>query len=208
MFTCAAQGLHLDGFLFEVRYTAPKCPHLLSKSHILVLHQIPGKEFGETVEQFGEAVRRLLCVISQNDPQGVDCMKKSYIGKRGWWFEFDGESFFVTTFAPCYPSAHSRHAFGITDRSFVLFQPEFSFAWHDIGDDTPETNWGAPETIRDKIRVEYKKHNREYEIPSTIYYSPAQYIVDPINKGDPRIEWWIPLKTRLASTQGTSPSLK
>jgi hypothetical protein len=125
-------------------------------------------------------------------------MKKSYIGKRGWWFEFDRESFFVTTFAPCYPSTHSRYAFGVKDRSYVLFQPEFSFAWHNIGDDTPHTKWDNPVTIRDKIRVEYKQNGRAYEVPPTIYYSPALYMVDPVNKGDPGIEWWIPLAERRA----------
>lgn len=128
-------------------------------------------------------------------------MKKSYIGKRGWWFEFDDEPFFITTFAPCYPTTHSRFGFGIKDKSYVLFQPEFSFAWHNIGEDTVETDWETPTTTRDKIRVEYRRNGRAYEIPSTIYYSPAPYMVDPLCKGDPRIEWWVPLEERLRKAQ-------
>lgn len=123
-------------------------------------------------------------------------MKKSYIDKKGWWFEFDGESFFITTFAPCYPPTHSRYAFGIKDKTYVFFQPEYSFAWHDIGDDTPHTNWDNPVTIRDKIRVEFQKAGRPYLIPDSIYYSPAPYIVDPVDIQGEKLQWWIPLEQR------------
>eukprot|EP00971_Amphidinium_carterae_P180573 3581433-Amphidinium_carterae.1 len=33
--------------------------------------------------------------ISAHDPAGVDCMRKSYLSKRGWFFQFNRESFFV-----------------------------------------------------------------------------------------------------------------
>jgi hypothetical protein len=110
-------------------------------------------------------------------------MKKSYVGKRGWYFEFNNEPIFITTFAPFYPSSSSRYlsrstfnlltfiryAFGIDEESsFVLLQPEYSFTWRDIGEDTPHTEWNNPKTMRDKIRCEFKKHGRMYEIPPTV----------------------------------------
>ncbi len=78
--------LHLDGFLFE----------------------LPGDQFGQSVEEFGEGVRRVLKCISDHDPIGFRCMNKSYLSKVGWSFEYGGVPIFVTTFAPCYPKNHSR----------------------------------------------------------------------------------------------------
>jgi hypothetical protein len=85
---------------------------------------------------------------------------------QGWYFEFGGESIFVTTFAPCYKSDSSRYCFlednGDPSSCFILLQPELSFAKKNIGEETPDTNWDDPQTIRDKIRCEFKKHGRSY----------------------------------------------
>jgi len=176
----------LDGFVFE----------------------IPFEEYGDTIEHFAETARRLLRTLSDKDPKEVKCMNKSYIDKRGWHFEFDDEPIFVTTFAPCYPVNNSRYNFGLQfappvrslhpipslslsiRSSFVLLQPEFSFAWRDIGNDTKDTQWENPETMRDKIRVEFKAHGRPYEIPPTVFYSPALYLVKPLEFGAPTLQWW------------------
>lgn len=85
-FLIVGASLHLDGFLFE----------------------LPGEQFGQTVEDFGRGVRRVLKCISDYDPAGFHCMNKSYLGKVGWSFEYGGTPIFVTTFAPCYPENHSR----------------------------------------------------------------------------------------------------
>ena len=118
-------------------------------------------------------------------------MNKSYLSKVGWSFEFNGVPIFVTTFAPCYPSNHARFVFGATE-AFVLFQPMYSFAIHDIGDDTPHTNWDNPVTVRDKIRVAFKENNRAYYIRDTIYYPAAHDIVKPLKEGvGDLVEWWV-----------------
>ena len=179
-FLQVALSQHYDGFVFEV------C----------------GKEYGDTVENFGETVRRVLLTISDSDPNQANCMRKSYIDKRGWCFEFLRETMFVTTFGPCFPSTHSRYAFGCTS-SFILFQPEYSFAWHNIESDTPHTNWENPTSIRDKIRVEFRKHGRDYEIPDTIYYPPALHIVRPLRPTDPPVEWWRPREGGNAEERAT-----
>lgn len=168
-FLKVALSAHYDGFVFE----------------------IVGKEHGESVEAFGDAVRRVLLTLSDNDPNGANCMRKSYIDKRGWCFEFARDTMFVTTFSPCFPSNHSRYGFGCTS-SFVLLQPEYSFAWHNLESDTPHTNWDNPTSIRDKIRVEFRKHGRDYEIPESIYYPPALHIVRPLRVTDPPVPWWRP----------------
>lgn len=150
-------------------------------------------EFGASVERFGEGVRRVLTCLSEADPGGVHCMRKSYIGGRGWYFEFNRTSIFVTTFAPCYPENHSRFTFG-AHACFILLQPEYSFALKDLSADTPETNWDKPRTVRDRIRVAYKQHGREYLVRDTVYYPPAWDIVKPLTFDGPVVEWWKSLK--------------
>ena len=67
----------------------------------------------------------------------------------------------------------------------------YSFAIHDIGEDTPKTNWECPVTVRDKIRVAYKENDRGYYIRDTIIYPAAHDIVKPLKEGTGEIiEWW------------------
>ena len=167
-FFAIGESLHLDGFVFE----------------------LPGEEFGKDTESFGEGVRRVLSYISEQDPAGYHCMNKSFVSQIGWSFEFNTFPIFVTTFAPCYPENHSRYAFGAVN-AFILLQPMYSFAIHEIGHDTPATNWDNPQTIRDKIRVAYKENGRPYYIRDTVYYPMAHDIVKPLIEGPGNVvEWW------------------
>ena len=167
-FLTVGPTLHLDGFVFA----------------------LPGNEFGRDVDQFGQGVRRMLKCISDHDPKGFHCMNKSYVSKVGWSFEFNGVPIFVTTFAPCYPSNHARFAFG-AEQAFILFQPMYSFAIHDIGEDTPHTNWDNPVTVRDKIRMAYRENNRAYYVRDTVFYPAAHDIVKPLKEGEGElVEWW------------------
>ncbi len=171
-------SLHLDGFVFE----------------------LPGKRFCGDVTTFGEGVRRVLKCLSDNDPDQHHCMNRSIIGGLGWCFELCGIPIFVTTFAPCYPSNHSRYSFG-TENGFILLQPMYSFVIHDIGTDTPFTNWENPTTPRDKIRNAYKINGRPYYIRDTIRYPMSHDLVKPIIEGPGNIvEWW-------KNSEETVPSL-
>ena len=166
-FTVIGKSLGLDGFLFE----------------------LPAANYGKDPTTFGQGVHRLLKNLSDADPAGVHCMNKSYIDGRGWYFEFDRESMFITTFSPFYPTSHSRYSFEAPG-CYVLFQPEHSFAAHNIEPDTPHTNWEHPVTIRDKIRVAYKKNGREYLIRDTVYYPTSHDIVKPLGINDEPVQWW------------------
>jgi len=171
VFLQAAKGLHLDGFVLE----------------------IVGKEPVKSVEEFGELVYRALYTLSKHDPHKVHCMDKSYIGKRGWWFEFANEFIFITTFSTCYPSNHSRYMFDANPRSnFILFQPEYSFAWKNIECiPSPTTNWKDPNSVRDKIRVSYKSNGRNYRPdPEERDLIGANQIVPPLSVSDPPVQWW------------------
>jgi hypothetical protein len=184
----------LDGFLFEIR----------------------GKEYFHDIEAFGQTVRRVLTAIADNDRKQYNCMRNpALINRKGWYFSFDSEPIFVTTFAPLYDKHSSRYMYldkrkKLTaikfaqspdkvcrqsddeyDSCFVLLQPEYSFLQHDLDDDTPLTNWEDPKTIRDRIRCAFKKVGQLYEIPSSVSYPSASHIVKPLNwKSDPAVTWW------------------
>lgn len=104
-------------------------------------------------------------------------------------FEFSKITFFITTFSPCYPENNSRYTHG-ENECFILFQPEISFASHDLPEDTIVTNWDNPKTVRDKIRVNFKNNNREYLIRDTISYPMCHDIIKPLNKNDEVVKWW------------------
>jgi hypothetical protein len=165
-------GRALDAFVFELR----------------------GSRYATDVTTFAKNVQRVLTEISDADPADAKCMRKSYIGRRGWYFQFAREPLFITTFAPCYTSSHPRYQFGMHPEScFVLFQPEESFLRHDIPSDRPrsETDWDAPKDIRDRIRVNFKRNGREYLIPEVTQYPPANFIVAPMCPlRDSPVEFW------------------
>lgn len=114
-------------------------------------------------------------------------MNSKYIHSKNWVFEFCKRTFFITTFSPCYSQTHSRYSFE-SSNSYILFQPELSFARRNLEPFTVETNWNNPKTIRDKIRVAYKKAGRKYLVQD----HPISYeIIKPINsEGTNVIEWW------------------
>ncbi|KAL3861437.1 hypothetical protein ACJMK2_007471 [Sinanodonta woodiana] len=167
-FTIVCQSQKLDGFLIE----------------------LPGDKFGSDVMVFASAFRRVLQVLSDHDPSEVYCMDKSYLGKRGWVFEFNKCTFFITTFAPFYPESHPRYAFGCSD-CYILFQPEISFALHDLPSDSTETNWLNPTNARDKIRVAFRQVGRGYDVPQSLNFPMSHDMIRPISVTDPIIEWWI-----------------
>ncbi len=83
-----------------------------------------------------------------------------------------------------------RYSFGV-ESSFILLQPMYSFALHDISPETPHTNWECPKTERDHIRVAFKTNGRGYLIRDTVIYPPAHDIVKPLVEGPDNVhEWW------------------
>mmetsp|Transcript_24289 Transcript_24289/g.31627 ORF Transcript_24289/g.31627 Transcript_24289/m.31627 type:complete len:329 (+) Transcript_24289:130-1116(+) len=162
----------IDGFLFEIR-SSSTC-----------------SGFDVDVDKFADAVRRVLCAISDLDPTGERSARKSYIADRAWHFVFAGIPIFVTTFAPCYDKTSSRYAYGIDSQSaFVLLQPEYSFLYHDIPFDTPETDWENPKTIRDRIRKSFADAGQKYLIPETTHYPASEHIVKSLD-GASVVKWW------------------
>ena len=146
------------------------------------------------LQKLGESVRRVLTVLSDNDPAASHCMDRSYVGGLGWVFEFDRVTMFITSFAPCYQDNHARYGYE-NESSYILFQPEISFAQHDLPPDTPHTNWDNPRTVRDRIRRSFRDAGQQYHIRETLRFPMAWDIVKPLNDfEDPVIEWWVPPK--------------
>eukprot|EP01006_Ploeotia_vitrea_P016888 TRINITY_DN47813_c0_g1_i1.p1 TRINITY_DN47813_c0_g1~~TRINITY_DN47813_c0_g1_i1.p1 ORF type:complete len:307 (+),score=27.54 TRINITY_DN47813_c0_g1_i1:55-975(+) len=168
-FVQSAPALRLDGFVFELRCLQPTTP-----------------------EEFGELVQTVLWELSCGDPKQARCMSKSYINGRGWYWEFNDDSFFLTTFSPIYPSTHPRYCFDASENSsWILFQPEWNFAVQGLPPDTPHTNWDHPVTVRDKIRAGFKNNGRPYRVPPTTVYPPSEFIVLPLDVFDGSVvAWW------------------
>ncbi|XP_045163543.2 uncharacterized protein LOC123527890 [Mercenaria mercenaria] len=182
--------LNLDGNIYRLLPMLLKFTIKCSSQKLdAFLIELPGKIYGENVQDFGDGIYKVLKVISDNDPAKIHCMNKSYIDKRGWVFEFNKVTFFITTFAPFYPENHPRYAFGAKD-CYILLQPEMSFAFHDLPPDTTETNWDQPQTVRDKIRVAFKDAGRSYYIPDSVYSPMVFEILRPISEQDSSYEWW------------------
>jgi hypothetical protein len=140
LFMTAAKGLALDAFVVELR----------------------GEQYCKDLKSFGRAVYfllRTLCDVEEN----CACMRRSYIGKYGWWFEYCHDFVFLTTFAPFYDATHSRHQYDAPRTScFVLFQPEFSFARRNISCGHEATKWTKPESERDVVRVAFLNKQQNY----------------------------------------------
>ena len=152
-----------------------------------------GERLGDTVEHLARTVRHALRALARADPSGYDCMSKSFTGRRGWVFSFGREEMFVTVFAQCYASDHARFSFGIPDTVFILFQPYRSFLEHGVGHDTPKsaTQWERPKTARDRIRVNFRAHNREYFIPEDVRCPVASlFVPTPLLTDGGGLEWW------------------
>jgi hypothetical protein len=130
----------------------------------------------------------VLVRLAKLDPQSKNCMTKE-IERSNWVFEFNRVTFFITTFAPFYPITNSRYAFDAHD-CFILFQPELSFAMHDLCQETSETNYENPKNSRDKIRLAFKNAGREYLIRETIRFPMCHDMIKPLDENEPVINWW------------------
>lgn len=152
------------------------------------------------VWRFGRSIKAALTELSDKDPRMDGCMRKKYIGERGWCFRFAGATFFVTSFAPCYPKTSPRYGFGC-ESAFVLLQPERSFLRHNLCDNHVEAQ--QPPSIRDRIRTAFRQAGRGYFLPPTTRYAPAPFIVRPVHEDDAPFEWWQDDEESTTASEGT-----
>jgi len=149
-----------------------KCIKLTKHLDAIVI-EARGLKYGKTVEAVSTTLRRICQVISDNDPCGSEFMGIKPTDYTAWQLSFGDESFFVTTFAPCYPATHPRHSYGV-ESTFILMQPEVTFFVHKI------PLRGTPGTARWKIREAFKATGQPYEHNEPRHMPVASWFVRPL----------------------------
>lgn len=134
-----------------------------------------GMWHGAHIIRFGHAVRDLLTSLGgQQD-----------FSMPGWQFRFEGMTFFVTCFAPCYPASSPRCTVGSS--SFVLLQPETSFARRKVC--APHVRPQEPPSVRDRTRAAFVQAGRAYHVPQPGELA-ASFVVRPLRENDAPHAWW------------------
>lgn len=128
------------------------------------------------------------------------CMSdEQFIGQRRWVFEVGcglserpSTTFFVTTLSPFYPASSPRRSLD-PDWSFVLLQPEISFARHDLPPDHGSDSRASPtgRDIRDRIRDAFRAAGKPYHVQCPTESVMAHQVVRPPDKlSNDVVEWW------------------
>jgi hypothetical protein len=108
----------------------------------------------------------------------------SGIEERGWDFEFLRERFFVSFFAPLYPSNHARWS-GERDVAFVLLQPERGFRSFGISSKRPDRD-----KLSKKVHRRFQGRGQRYDLESNLTSPKSFRYVKPIAAQDPPVRWW------------------
>ncbi|PIC05932.1 hypothetical protein CS060_02705 [Anoxybacillus flavithermus] len=142
-----------------------------------------GKGYGDTLENLSYTLKRVLKYLSDNDPAKAHCMNQNIL-KPDWRFSFGDQTFFITTFAPCYPEKHPRYSYNPFS-TFIFLQPEFSFDHHGI-----HSGNAKRESIKEIIRKKFRENGSEYNIDLVRQPLEAYKYVKPINVDDAPVKWW------------------
>ena len=156
-------------------------------------------------------------------------MESEHIGRRGWYPQVNRQPFFVTTFGPCYPTNHSRFAFGaqgcvdllhvvrcavcvcVCVRACVSVRVPPAHCLRCYILFQPDVSFGrhqiednhpddpSIDTVRQKIRNIFKANNRAYYIPPSRFSPLAEHVVAAMHI-DEKMHWWeYPKKTEAAA---------
>ncbi|UGQ15272.1 YqcI/YcgG family protein [Yinghuangia sp. ASG 101] len=144
--------------------------------------ELAGPRFGRDVPSLARSTHAVLRHLSDHDPAGERSLDRE-IETLPWCFAFGGEPMFVNTFAPCYPPAHSRHAFG-AEHTYVVLQPRHSF-----GRVLRPGETVLPPAVRERIRADYARHDRAYDPRISSHPHEAWRVVRPL-AGTRPVRWW------------------
>lgn len=137
-----------------------------------------------TLAELSRAFAKYLYLFSIKDPMvnrsflpGVDIMKP------GWQFEFAGTRYFVSVHSPLYRDAHIRHS---AEGTFVVFQPEHTFARHKIGSGHKESD-SKKTRIRENFAEQgsYPSELIDERIEAKLYMLPTSQM-----EHDDDTKWW------------------
>lgn len=147
-----------------------------------IVVELPGR-FGSSLPRLAQTVHAVLHTLAGCDPAQGNVLGDE-VEDPAWCFEFGGDPLFINTFAPCYPSRHSRYGFGV-DSTFILMQPRHSFARV-----VREGESVLPVAVRRRIRADYAAHGRGYDVRISAIPFEAWRIVRPLAPADPPVRWW------------------
>lgn len=148
--------------------------------------EIP-KEYCQSEMTFATSVNQILKTLASISPSGKDCMANpESVDRKGWIFEFNSVTFFITSFAPFYPPTHCRFGFGIK-HGYILLQPEVSFLRNGVpfsstSDHEKRTN------IRRHISEAFRKADRPFRFVNPTA-SAAEYVV--LDSNGNSVSWWL-----------------
>jgi len=130
---------------------------------------------------------RILAELASRDPVYGDTLS-GHILRKGWQFSFTGLRMFISVFSPLYPGNHPRYS---PDTTFILFQPEQSFADHAIGSGSRATD-----CLKEMIRSDFQKAGKPYLGDLVDRRIEAHLYILPRWPGDPEVSWWQQLQRR------------
>lgn len=160
-FTKCSEAERLDGFVLEVR----------------------GADLGATMDDLSRTFTRVLKYLSAKDPAGVHCMDQK-IDEPGWQFSYNGQRFFITTFAPVYAENHPRCSHN-ENSVFIFLQPEFSFDHHGVHRNNPKRH-----LIKKAIRKNFADKNMPYDAGLVEQPLEVYKYIKPLEMGGAQIRWW------------------
>jgi YqcI/YcgG family len=149
---------------------------------VLAIH---GADELRSVSAGAALVRSLLLGLRERDPS-CERPLTADIDDPGWDFEFSGERFFVSLFAPFYPPGHSRWS-GERDIAFLLLQPERGFRRFGISSQHP-----SRDLLSERVHQRFKRHGQDYDLELNTSKPKALRYVKPLAIGDPPVRWWEP----------------
>lgn len=175
----AGTAANLDGFAADLTEFVDAAGELRLDAFVI---ELPAAH-GATLDRLAQTTHALLRGLAARDPRAEAVLDRS-IDDPAWCYAFGGDPLFVNTFAPCYPSAHSRYGFGVA-ATFLLLQPRHSFARVVRRGETV-----LPVSARHRIRSDYAAHARGYDHAISAAPFEARRIVRPLLPGDPPVRWW------------------
>ncbi len=146
-----------------------------------VVLEIASPTAGSTIEALADTTSQVLGTLS-----GLDgtLLTAADVLDPSWWFRCRSMAWFVSAFAPCYPSNSSRFNFG-SDRTYLVFLSAESFRRRRR---TGENE--LPQVMKEAIRAAFAHAGRPYDLSLTLSDYEAERIVKPVDFGAPSIRWW------------------
>lgn len=139
----------------------------------------------------------LLAGLRERDPL-TELPLTAGIDDPNWDFEFCGEAFFVSLFAPYYPAAHSRYS-GEPDIAFVLLQAERGFRRFGVSSQRPDRRG-----LSERVHRRFEGHGQPYDLGLNTAAPKAHRYVKPLHSGEPAVRWWEPYRGTTVPPTGSS----